>query len=168
MAVLAVGAQGIHVISAEIVAGEEEYYLNADFDLVLGPAVESALSKGVPLTFVFEAQVTRPRWYWFDEVAAETRSQYRLSYNALTQQYRVTVGNLFQNFSTLAEALQLLSRIRNRPLAGRRELEKGDPYQAAVRLRLDMTQLPKPFQVTALASRDWSLNSEWYRWSFTP
>lgn len=168
MAVLAAGAQGIHVISAEIVPGEEEYYLNADFDLVLGSVVESALSKGVPLTFVFEAQVTRPRWYWFDEVTADTRSQYRLSYNALTQQYRVAVGNLFQNFSTLTEALQLLSRIRNRPLVGRRELQKGDLYHAALRLRLDMTQLPKPFQVTALASRDWSLNSDWYRWSFTP
>jgi hypothetical protein len=161
-------AQGIQVTSAEIVPGDDDYYLNAEFDLVLGAAAESALNKGVPLTFVFEAQLTRPRWYWFDEVAGETRSQYRLSYNALTQQYRVTVGNLFQNFSTLAEALQLLSRVRNRPLAGRGELKKGDNYRAAVRFRLDTTQLPKPFQVTALASREWSLNSDWHRWNFTP
>jgi hypothetical protein len=168
LAVVCLAAQGIQVISAEIVPNEDEYFLNADFDVVLGAAAESALNKGVPLTFVIEAQVTRPRWYWFDEVAAETRNQYRLSYNALTQQYRVTVGNLFQNFSTLAEALQLLSRVRNRPLAGRGELKKGDTYNAAVRFRLDTTQLPKPFQVTALASREWSLNSDWYRWSFTP
>jgi uncharacterized protein DUF4390 len=41
-------------------------------------------------------------------------------------------------------------------------------YEAAVRLRLDTTQLPKPFQITALTSRDWNLQSEWVRWSFTP
>lgn len=168
VAVFSAAAQGVQVTSAEIVPGDDEYYLNADFDVVLGTAVESALNRGVPLTFVVEAQVTRPRWYWFDETAAETRNQYRLSYNALTQQYRVAVGNLFQNFGTLAEALQLLSRVRNRPLAQRDALNKGDTYQAAVRFRLDTTLLPKPFQVTALASREWSLNSDWHRWSFTP
>ena len=47
-------------------------------------------------------------------------------------------------------------------------LTKGARYDAAVRLRLDVTQLPKPFQINALASRDWSLQSEWYRWSFVP
>ena len=47
-------------------------------------------------------------------------------------------------------------------------LVKGARYDAAVRLRLDVAQLPKPFQINALASRDWSLQSEWYRWSFTP
>lgn len=165
---LCASAQGIQVTSAEVVPGDDEYYLNADFDVALGAAVESALNRGVPLTFVVEAQVTRPRWYWFDEIAGETRGQYRLSYNALTQQYRVAVGNLFQNFGTLAEALQLLSRVRNRPLAERDALTRGDTYRAAVRFRLDTTQLPKPFQVTALASREWSLNSDWYRWSFTP
>jgi hypothetical protein len=166
--VLCAAAHGVEVTSAEIVPNEDDYYLNADFDIVLGSAVESALNRGVPLTFVLEAQLTRPRWYWFDETAGETRSQYRLSYNALTQQYRVAVGGLFQNFGTLAEALQLLSRVRNRPLAARDALAKGNTYRAAVRLRLDTSQLPKPFQVTALASREWSLNSDWYRWNFTP
>lgn len=161
-------AQGLRVASAEIAASDDEYYLNADFDIVLGSAVESALNKGVPLTFVVEAQLTRPRWYWFDETIIEIRSQYRLSYNALTQQYRVAVGALFQNFSTLTEALQLLARVRNRPFVERDALRVGQTYEAAVRIRLDTSALPKPFQVTAIGSREWSLNSDWYRWSFTP
>ena len=41
-------------------------------------------------------------------------------------------------------------------------------YEAAVRLRLDTAQLPKPFQLTTLTSRDWNLQSDWVRWSFTP
>jgi len=31
-----------------------------------------------------------------------------------------------------------------------------------------VNQLPKPFQVNALASREWQLASEWYRWNFSP
>jgi hypothetical protein len=37
-----------------------------------------------------------------------------------------------------------------------------------LRMRLDANQLPKPFQLNALASREWQLDSEPYRWSFTP
>lgn len=161
-------AQGIQVLFAEIAADDDDYYLNADFSIVLGHPVEAALNKGVPLNFVMEAEITRPRWYWFDRTVASTQSQYRLSYNALTQQYRVAVGSLFQNFATLNEAIQLLARIRNREMAKSGDLSKGQKYTAAIRLRLDTTQLPKPFQVTALGSRDWGLSSEWHRWTFTP
>jgi len=37
-----------------------------------------------------------------------------------------------------------------------------------VRLRLDVNQLPKPILINALASREWTLASDWHRWSFTP
>ena len=61
-----------------------------------------------------------------------------------------------------------MSRVTSRTVASKGDLAKGVRYEAAVRLRLDVNALPKPFQVNALASRDWSLQSEWYRWSFTP
>jgi hypothetical protein len=35
-------------------------------------------------------------------------------------------------------------------------------------MRLDTAQLPKPFQVNAIASRDWSLASDWHRWTLAP
>jgi hypothetical protein len=47
-------------------------------------------------------------------------------------------------------------------------LSKGNTYIAGVRMRLDVSQLPKPFQLNALASRDWNFGSEWHRWSVTP
>jgi hypothetical protein len=71
-------------------------------------------------------------------------------------------------FDSLDEVEHLLSRVVSRPVIARDALVKGARYDAAVRLRLDVTQLSKPFQINALASRDWSLESEWYRWSFTP
>ena len=64
--------------------------------------------------------------------------------------------------------MRLLSRVRGRPVADKNGLRKGDRYEAAVRLRLDIGQLPKPFQVSALASRDWTLQSDWQRWTFVP
>jgi hypothetical protein len=75
---------------------------------------------------------------------------------------------LSQQFDSLEEVEHLLSRVVSRPVIAVDVLSNGARYEAAVRLRLDVTQLPKPFQINALASRDWSMQSEWYRWSFTP
>ena len=44
-------------------------------------------------------------------------------------------------------------------------MEKNKSYIAAARLRLDVAQLPKLLQVNALTGKDWTLNSDWYRWA---
>jgi hypothetical protein len=164
----AVQAEGIEVGRAALVAGDEGYFLEADFEVALNPTLADALNKGVPLYFLLEFEVIRPRWYWFNEKILKTQQQYRLSFNALTRQYRLGVGSLFHNFSALPEAIDFLSRVRRRQVLEPGMLDKGDTYIAGVRMRLDVSQLPKPFQLNALASRDWNFGSEWYRWSVTP
>lgn len=161
-------ADTIAVKFAELRADEDAYVLNAEFDLVVNPTLEEALQKGVPLYFVFEFELLRPRWYWLDQKSVSFSTQYRVSYNALTRQYRLSSGLLGQNFEGIDEVERFLSRVTSRPVANHGDLAKGTRYEAAVRLRLDVNALPKPFQVNALASREWSLQSEWYRWSFTP
>ena len=161
-------ADTIGVQSAELRLEDEDYVLNAQFDVAFNPTLEEALQKGVSLYFVLEFELTRPRWYWVDEKLVQWSVQYRISYSPLTQQYRVTSGLLSQQFGSLEEVENLLSRVASRPVIRKDALSKGSRYDAAVRLRLDVTQLPKPFQINALASSDWSLQSEWYRWSFVP
>ena len=166
--VAAARADTIGVKSAEIRSDEDAYVLNAEFDFALNPTLEEALQKGVPLYFALEFELVRPRKYWFDEKVMSFSTQYRVSYNALTRQYRVASGLLGQTFDGLDEVERFLSRVTSRQIARADELSKGTRYEAAIRLRLDVNQLPKPFQLNALASREWTLQSEWHRWSFTP
>ena len=35
-------------------------------------------------------------------------------------------------------------------------------------MRLDVSQLPRPFQVSAMTERDWNLQGEWKRFPFNP
>ena len=44
-------AEGIEVRNAALVAGEEGYFLEADFEMALNPTLEDALNKGVTSTF---------------------------------------------------------------------------------------------------------------------
>jgi hypothetical protein len=158
----------IVVKSAELHAEEEGYYLNAEFEFSLNPTLDEALQKGMPLYFLLEFELTRPRWYWIDEKVITATTQYRVSYNALTRQYRIASGLLGQTFESLDEVERFLSRVNAREVARLDQITKGARYEAALRLRLDVNQLPKPFQVSALASREWTLQSDWYRWTFTP
>jgi len=167
---LAGGARAdvVPVKSAELRIEEGDLLLTCDFDLVLTPALEEALEKGIPLYFTTEFELSRTRWYWTDEKIAQWSITYRVSYNALTRQYRVASGPLGQQFESLDEVRRFIGRVASRPVARAETLTRGVKYEASVRIKLDVNQLPKPFQVNALASREWQLASDWHRFTFVP
>jgi len=162
-------AAEIEVSAPQIVAGDDGYVLSADFTFELSQRLEEAVTRGVVLYFVADFELSRPRWYWLDEKVVSRSQTYRLSYHALTRQYRLSTGALHQSFSTLSEALRMLTHVRNWVVADRSDkaVRVGEPYQAALRLRLDITQLPRPFQISALGNKDWSLASDWKAWPVT-
>jgi hypothetical protein len=163
-------ADVIPVKSAELRVEEGEVLLNAEFELALTPTLEEALKKGVPLYFLLEVELARPRWYWLDERVLSTSTTWRVSYAPLAQNYRVSsgAGLIAQTLGSLDEVERLIGRVTSRPIARAADLQRGVRYDAAVRLRLDVNQLPKPFQIDALASREWQLASDWYRFGFSP
>jgi hypothetical protein len=129
--------------------------------------LEDAITHGIPLYFTTEVELTRPRWYWFDEKTINASQTIRLSYNVLTRQYRVAIGgSLQQNFSSLDDALSLIRRPSRWVVAEKGRLKAGEHYHVAVRNRLDVTQLPKPFQINALNNSDWRLSSDWKRFTY--
>ena len=158
--------EGIGVRKAALTASDEGYLLEAEFDIRLTPALDDALHKGVPLYFTLEFELIRARWYWTNEKVASLQQQQRLAYNTLTRQYRVGVGALYQNFSSLKEALDYMSRLRRQQDIDPGALRKDTAYSAVLRLRLDTTQLPKLFQLHT--GRDWNINSDWHRWTVHP
>ena len=173
-------AEGIFINKAEARLTEEGYQLSADFDIQLSQTVETALKHGVTLYFVSELAINRSRWYWLDTDVSRDEQVSKLSYNALTQQYRITHGSLFQSFSELQDALQVLGHqtAQTVPIAlldkngggyFSRLMKKGSTCCSAfAQMRLDVTQLPKPLQVNALTNEDWNLESKPYHWQIQP
>lgn len=161
-------AQSASITTAKFEVTEDGYQLNADIDLQLTAGMQEAVRKGVPLYFIAEFQLTRGRWYWLDQSVISATRDRRISYAPLTDQYRIAISGISQNVSSFDDVRRVLSRIRSWTVAEKGQLKTGEKYEAALRFRLDTSQLPKPFQLNVITSKEWNLSSEWYRWSVTP
>lgn len=160
-------AGSIEPRQASLQPGDEGYTLAADFTIDLGNRLEEALTHGVTLYFNLEFILERPRKYWVSEHMATRGYTYRLSYSSLTRQYRLSNGNLHRNYPRLDEALRVLGHVAALPVVDKGQLKPGESYTAAVRLALDRSQLPKPFQIDAITDRDWQVDAKIFRWQFT-
>jgi hypothetical protein len=157
----------IDIAQTQLESTEEGYKLSTNFAFELNTGLEEAITHGVPLYFTTEITLMRPRWYWFDEKTVSTSQTTRISYNVLTRQYNAAVmGSLQQNFYTLQEALALIKRPNRWVVAEKGTLNLGATYNVSIRMRLDVAQLSKPFQVNALNNSDWRLSSEWKKFTF--
>lgn len=157
------------ITQVRIERAEDDIQLSAQVQFELSPAVEDALSKGIALFFVLDAQVLRDRWYWYDKKVASTERHFRIAFQPLTRRWRVNVSaapgassvglTLNQSFDSLAEALSAVKRVSRWKVASAGDLENGAKYRLELRFRLDLGQLPRPFQIGALGQSDWDITA---------
>ncbi len=144
-------------------------YLTAQLKLELGPVVEDALVKGLAVHFVAEAEVLRDRWYWYDRKVGAATRYYRLAFQPLTRRWRLNVsnepisgaglaGSISQNFETLSEALDVIRRQSGWKVADITDLDVDARQYMTYRFKLDISQLPRPFQIAAGNQSEWSLS----------
>jgi hypothetical protein len=143
--------------------------LSASVKFELSAAVEEALIKGVPMIFVAEADVFRERWYWTNKKVASAERHMRLAYQPLTRRWRLNVASglitnaglsvaLNQNFESLADALAAVQRLSRWKIADVSELDIEQRHLVEFRFHLDMSQLPRPFQIGTLGQTDWNIS----------
>ncbi len=151
-------AQGVELKTLQLERRDGELTLEFSHRLTLGPAVEDALHRGVPIYFAAQAAVYRNRWYWRDERLARVSRTWRLAYQPLTANWRLSLGGLSQTHGTLSEALAPLSRVSGWRLLDGDRLEPGERYYVEFSFRLDHSQLPQPMQIDLRG--DWKLGIE--------
>ena len=152
----------------QVERAEDEILVSAQVAFELPSAVEEALLKGIPMSFVTEANVLRERWYWYDKKLASVQRNMRLAYQPLTRRWRLNVSAglgrevsvglaLNPSFDTLEDALSAIKRISRWKIVEAADLDGGVKYKVNFSFKLDLSQLPRPFQIGALGQSDWDL-----------
>ena len=120
------------------------------------------------MVFVAEADVFRERWYWTNKKMVSAERHMRLAYQPLTRRWRLNVASglitnaglgvaLNQNFETLPDALAAVQRLSRWRIADISEFDIQQRHLVEFRFRLDMSQLPRPFQIGTLGQVDWNI-----------
>jgi len=146
----------------------EGIMLFANLRLELSPAVEDALTKGIPMVFLAEADVVRQRWFWTDKKVASAQRHMRLAFQPLTRRWRLNVASgpitnnslglaLNLSFDSMEEALSTLLRITAWKIADAGAIDADATLRVDFRFSLDMNQLPRPFQIGAFGQSDWNI-----------
>ena len=147
---------------------EDEILISAQISFELPSAVEEALLKGIPMYFVVQAEITKERWYWTDKKVASADRYMRIVYQPLTRRWRlnVTAGAdrsgstglaLNQSFDTLPQALSVIKRLFRWKVGEFSDLDGGGKHKLELRFRLDLSRLPRPFQIGAIGQSDWDV-----------
>jgi hypothetical protein len=150
---------------------DDGLYLSATINFDLPQVVEEALLKGVPVSFVSEADVFRDRWYWYDKRVATASRNVRLAFQPLTRRWRISVVSgtisspasgiaLTQNYESLNEALVVIRRISNWKIAENSDIDSGARHNIEYRFKLDLSQLPRPLQIGVAGQSDWNISAE--------
>ena len=147
---------------------DEGVLLWANVEFEMPAIIDDALAKGIPMFFVAEAVLFRDRWYWYDKEVAAAARHMRLSYQPLTRRWRLVVsptpiGNsglaLGQTFDTREEALAAVQRVSHWKIADANAVDADRRYNVDFRFRLDVSQLPRPFQIGAVGHADWNITA---------
>jgi len=141
---------------------------DARLRLAVGGDPEEALSKGISLTLVVEAELHRASLasLFFGVQAWEDR--YQIEYQGLTNRFHLTRfrDGSSEDFATLSETLASIERY-----SAQHALPSGvttkDSLQMRLRVTLDRGALPGPLRLIALVLEDWRLDSSWARWPVT-
>ena len=154
----------------KVVRTDDGVYLSAIVQFELPPVVEDALGKGIALFFVVEADVYRDRWYWTDRRVASATRTIRLAFQPLTRRWRVNIvtglinnsaglrATLNQNYDTLPEAMSAVQRLSRWRIADNTEIDTDAAHTLNFSFRLDLSQLPRPFQIGVAGQKDWNIS----------
>jgi len=164
-------ANPLEVTELRLGRSEGALLLQSSLRLDLSTIVEDALQKGMPLYFLAEVEITRDRWYWIDKKINNVSRHYRLAYQPLTRLWRLNVSrepigsvgiasSLSQSFETLPEALAAIRRTVNWKVADLSDIEADSKYTLIFKFRLDVSQLARPFQMTAGSNAEWNLATQ--------
>lgn len=147
---------GVELTSLAVQRGDDGLYLDYGLSFELPRGAEEALGKSVPLYFVADAELLRSRWYWRDQRVARATRLWRIVYQPLTANYRVTFAGLSQTYATRSEALAAIRRGVQWKIAEAGQME-GSGHYLEFSFRLDTSLLPRPMQIGIGNASDWTL-----------
>lgn len=170
LAAFSLSSAATELTQLRVERADDGIYLSAVVQFDLPSAVDDALMKGIPMFFVVEADIVQNRWYWTNRRVASATRTIRLAFQPLTRRWRVNIvsglisgsaglrATLNQNYDTQTEALSAVQRLSRWRIADPAEVDADAPNTLEFNFSLDLSQLPRPFQIGVAGQKEWTIS----------
>lgn len=151
---------GISEISGTIRGGEAR--VRFTLQNAFTPEMVEALKSGIEITFKTTVEVERVYRRWFNRSMGQIQYTRSVRYDALSRVYRLHRDDGDELLADVLAALDRMTRFEVVvPVTG--DVEKGKPYRARVRARLDKVGLSEPLRSIFFFSSLWDVETGWAR-----
>jgi Domain of unknown function (DUF4390) len=126
------------------------------------PEMVEALKSGIEISFKTTVEVERVYRRWFNKPMGQVRYTRSVRYDALARVYRLHRDDGDELLADVLAALDRMTRFEVVvPVTG--NVERGKPYRARVRARLDKVGLSEPLRSIFFFSSLWDVETGWAR-----
>jgi len=126
------------------------------------PEMVEALKSGIEISFKTTVEVERVYRRWFNRPMGQVRYTRSVRYDALARVYRLHRDDGDELLADVLAALDRMTRFEVVvPVTG--NVERGKPYRARVRARLDKVGLSEPLRSIFFFSSLWDVETGWAR-----
>ncbi len=130
--------------------------------------VKTALATGIPVRYVYELELQRPRFLVKKLLSQRTVIRI-ITFDTLKQEYRVSFGPDVPrviSVKTLKEAESIAFEINDVPVIPLARLLRGETYILRVRARIEEANSSLPFRRLMKIFSSWSYQTKWHEVQF--
>jgi hypothetical protein len=136
----------------------------------LTPEMTATLHSGIPLKYSFFIELYKTTKNWPDEQIAVLTFQHNLSYDALKENYRITLeedNNMLISLKSLIDAQKAFNELNGAKVVSLKQLIPDNHYKLKVRAELYQKTLPLSLHDALPFLSWWDLVTDWHTIEFT-
>jgi hypothetical protein len=129
------------------------------------PEMNRAILNGIPTTFTFLIELTRPRSFWPNTRIASLKLHHTIKYDSLREEFSVVLSERGQQAFTVkdfAKAQEMMADVSNIQVIPLKALEKNNQYQLRIKAELNKVRLPLYLHYILFFVSLWDFETDWY------
>ncbi|PIE58320.1 MAG: hypothetical protein CSA33_03770 [Desulfobulbus propionicus] len=128
------------------------------------PEMMEGVHNGLPITFVFQLQLTKVRNKWFDSDLVDTKLSHTLTYDSLKEEYTIQRSykkGKMQRTRSIVEAQQFMAELNGLQVVSLKELQPEAPYAIRLKATLIKNTLPLGMHYVLPFTSLWNFETDW-------
>jgi hypothetical protein len=148
----------------EVKRADGVWKVSFDVENCFTEKMEEAIQSGIRTSFTFYINLYQKRSWWKDRKLASVEFRHTVQYHPIQKVYQIRLGEDHSSLgaSSLAEAMKLMSKVKEFKIQSSSPFEPGVPAYFRIKAELDPVRLPLHLEYLFFFVSLWDFETDWY------